>query len=202
MRTPAGVNIGSFEVVSGICRISDPCYDVDTWCAGEVSNVKIGRWDAQVFGSERCESLVASYNGRIFTNDNRWKKLDIDVGVDSGQAGIFDSRFYKDDKSIQDTKRESQQIICGDDPWYSMCCDRTIGELGAGTIPYGCVSSSGYGDGSYNAYTIEVDGEIEAIKIVFIDPNEEEIDEDYEEEDEEEYEEEYDLDEKVRDDDE
>jgi hypothetical protein len=30
------------------------------------------------------------------------------------------------------------------------------------------VSGSGYGDGGYNCYTAEVDGEIVAIKIVFI----------------------------------
>ena len=35
-------------------RISDPCYDPDTWCAGEVENVLPGLWDClyQDYSSE------------------------------------------------------------------------------------------------------------------------------------------------------
>ncbi|MBK8989454.1 MAG: hypothetical protein IPM39_25910 [Chloroflexi bacterium] len=39
--------IGEFDVTSGKLRISDPCYDVDTWCAGEVEAAN-GRWAASV----------------------------------------------------------------------------------------------------------------------------------------------------------
>jgi len=49
------------------------------------------------------------------------------------------------------------------------CPCRTIEDLHAGVIPFGCVSSAGYGDGGYQAYCHRTrDGEINALKIVFI----------------------------------
>jgi hypothetical protein len=40
-------------------------------------------------------------------------------------------------------------MIDPDDMWYSLCCDRTLGDNRAGVITYGAVSRSGHGDGSY-----------------------------------------------------
>ncbi|ATW58055.1 hypothetical protein CNR34_00122 [Pseudomonas phage nickie] len=37
-----------FDVKSGALRVTDPCYSLDTWCAGTTSNVMNGRWLAQV----------------------------------------------------------------------------------------------------------------------------------------------------------
>lgn len=54
------------------------------------------------------------------------------------------------------------------EPWYNANCD--ILSKMAGVIPYGTVSSSGFGDGSYYCYYIEDNSEIVAIKIVFINP--------------------------------
>ena len=31
--------VGTFEVASGIIVVSDPCYDMDTWCRGNIDNV-------------------------------------------------------------------------------------------------------------------------------------------------------------------
>lgn len=38
----------SFEVKSGALRVTDPCYDMDTWCAGTLEDVKNGKWLAHV----------------------------------------------------------------------------------------------------------------------------------------------------------
>lgn len=38
----------SFEVNSGALRVTDPCYDMDTWCAGTLEDVKNGKWLAHV----------------------------------------------------------------------------------------------------------------------------------------------------------
>ncbi|QOC57974.1 hypothetical protein phiK7B1_119 [Pseudomonas phage phiK7B1] len=37
-----------FDVKSGALRVTDPCYSMDTWCAGTAKNVLNGRWLAHV----------------------------------------------------------------------------------------------------------------------------------------------------------
>ena len=38
----------SFEVKSGALRVTDPCYNMETWCAGTLESVKNGKWLAHV----------------------------------------------------------------------------------------------------------------------------------------------------------
>ena len=161
--------IGKFKVTSDKVRISDPCYDLDTWCAGTVNKVKDGDWEAYVVKSDnRCAVLVAHHKDhKIKNNDHKFRKQSINIGVDSGQAGIFDLKYFKDDKVVAKVKRQCKNSICEDEPWYSICCDRTLGKVGAGVIPFGCVSSSGYGDGSYIYSTAKIKGKVVAIKINF-----------------------------------
>lgn len=40
--------VKSFEVSSGNLRVTDPCYEMDVWCAGTLSKVPNGVWHAQV----------------------------------------------------------------------------------------------------------------------------------------------------------
>lgn len=166
--------IGTFEVVSPKIMVSDPCYEKDTWCNGVVNNVKKGTWKAEVvIGTEgdwgnRVRSLVAfSKNGKPI---GAWHKETFSVGVDSGQAGIYDLRFFRDNNVVKDVERVNpDNIICEDKPWYSINCDRTIGKFKAGVIPYGCVSSSGFGDGEYTCYTKrDKDKKVVVISIEFI----------------------------------
>ncbi len=37
-----------FEVKSGALRVTDPCYDLTTWCSGTLQNVKNGKWFVSV----------------------------------------------------------------------------------------------------------------------------------------------------------
>lgn len=92
--------LGTFEVVSGKLRISDPCYDKETWCAGAVSNAAKGTWNAYSSRRkindnwEQRRHLIAthiSYSGEEFV------KSKIHAGMDAGMAGIFDDKFYKVD---------------------------------------------------------------------------------------------------------
>src|SRR5690606_25054488 len=92
------------------------------------------------------------------------KACDFVVGVDSGQAGVFDFAVYKDDESAK-----GKSNFIEDEPWYSTCCDQTLSDQQAGVIEGGAVSSSGYGDGLYTAYyAIDANKEVVAIKIVFM----------------------------------
>lgn len=176
--------IGEFDVVSGEVVVSDPCYSLGTWCAGDLKAVN-GRWAASVERQqdrgmgERIGCLVVRHvdcpEGEL------WIPVSITVGVDSGQAGVFDATHYKDD-----TLEEAQSLtepLLPDEPWYSLCCNRTLSEKEAGVIPFGAVSSSGYGDGVYNASAIfDAEGRALAVRIIFID---DEYDDEYDEYDEE-----------------
>jgi hypothetical protein len=96
--------------------------------------------------------------------DLEWEELDIDVVVDSGQAGIFDLEHYFDDSVIE----EEPKFDCDHNKWYRACCEQTLTKMSAGIISFGVVSSSGYGDGSYIVNIIKNnDGKIIAIKIDF-----------------------------------
>jgi hypothetical protein len=193
--------LGAFEITCGEARISDPCYELGTWCAGTIMPVKNGVWHSYVVRSDendwgiRCAMLVA-YNtetGKVHQEDHRFEKQRFEVGVDSGQAGIFDAKHFKDDESVKGCERTgNEHPICEDEPFYSICCDRTLSDIGAGVIPYGVVSSSGYGDGGYDCYAIrDDDNEIIAICIDFGLLHEEPVDENdyYDDEDDEEDEE-------------
>jgi hypothetical protein len=184
------IKLGTFKVESGEVRISDPCYAKDTWCAGVLKNVKKGTWiaKARVFdeGSwgERIGYLIAVNEDYRFRFDDPREDTAIDVGVDSGQAGIFDEKYYKDDSVFADKTdkdRKYKVAICPEDIWYSFNCDVTLFDPNAGVIPFGCVSSSGYGDGIYNCSVIKEKGEIVAIVIDYGLENREEDEEDEEE---------------------
>ena len=171
------VAVGKFEVESGVVIVSDPCYDKDTWCNGILKNVRKGEWVCDVIIKEesgwgkRVACLIAKHKGTIVPDISsfQWEAQSFDVGVDSGQAGIFDEKYFKDDKVIRNVKRLNEsKIICAGEPWYSMCCDRTLNsEHEAGTIPCGVVSSSGLGDGAYVCHTVKSGKQIVGIFIDF-----------------------------------
>ena len=176
-RQSTGLMADQFEIVSGKVRVTDPCYDEKTWCSAGVDNVKNGVWNAFVVMKNEREWGTRCAELQVWHSDYRkddvvthtMEYIKADIGVDSGQAGVFDSKFFKDPKSVAGVERTYNGArLCEDEPWYSMCCDRTLGEKMWGTIPYGAVSRSGFGDGGYNAYLTKKDGKVVAIKIVFI----------------------------------
>jgi len=109
-------------------------------------------------------------------DDISWEKIDCSyffgVCVDSGQAGIYDAKYFKDDNIVGDYKL-AKFIPINDpgDKWYSMNCKITMNYKWhcVDTVPYGVVSSSGYGDGMYDLFVASKNDKIVAVKIVFID---------------------------------
>lgn len=241
-----------FQVTSGKLRVTDPCYNVGTWCSGETS-AKIGLWTARfgyykdpgdtrslqqevkylqaqvnvlnnlphglteeefeaapknvkdvldryVMGGlagdvremlleyptyqlERYTQELTSYKGRVSCivaghESFEWPELstlpdlpgfsltEIHVGVDSGQAGLFDSALYPANGAA-------------DEAFYDKCCDLTLGDAQAGSVGFGIVSSSGYGDGGYNCFVkTNTEGEVVGVAIVYICHGEDEDTED------------------------
>jgi len=179
----------TFEVVSGKVVVSDPCYELSL---GErclkVLEVKNGIWHMNKVISDEggWGSRVARLNvkhGDIKHGSSGFVTRSLlpgDIGVDSGQAGVFDFSHYRDD-SVVETASMLGKPLCQEenagDKWYNLCCDRTINDEfeGGSVIPFGCVSSSGFGDGGYNVYVGKnAQGEIVEIEIVFIGDDEEE----------------------------
>lgn len=210
--------VETFNVSSGALRVTDPCYSMDTWCAGTLEKVRNGLWHAHVgyhkdsldmemnakwradraerlekakggvmesyYADDlrRCDEALATYIGRVayihivqadtLTNQfnheqplpDSFELTDIDVGVDSGQAGFFDLEKY----ALTVADKESN------DAFYDSVCNLTLDEKGFGTTHDGCASSSGYGDGGYDCYVRrnEVGEAVEAL-IVFIAEDEE-----------------------------
>jgi len=156
-------NIGTFEVKSGKICVSDPCYDRGTWCAAWGLLAKNGIWDATFYTSDegswghRIARIEARHKDTL---NDIWKKHKTEIGVDSGQAGIYDSKIYPQGNT-------GDYGECG--TFYGRCCDITLKEPGAGIIDGGgIVSRSGFGDGGYDL-EVQYDGkEIVAARVTFI----------------------------------
>jgi hypothetical protein len=162
-------------------RVSDPCYGTGVWCSGVVDNVKEGTYIVDVHMSdegmwgERVKSLTVIHSE--FDGHTTIEKANFTVGVDSGQAGIYDEDYYNQYHTGDDCDRD----------WYREVCDLTNP---FGTKDGKCVvSSSGFGDGGYDCYLLrDKNNEVVGFQIVFIQDDEEDEDYDeYEDEEEDEY---------------
>lgn len=164
--------------------VSDPCYGLGTWCQGVLKDVLPGNYNCKVeYSDEGMWGIrVAAIEVRHQDYDN-FIPMDMenfDVGVDSGQAGIFDYDYYAKYHDSCDVRPHV------DDDWYDRVGDITLSRDSAGTIDgFGFVSSSGFGDGGYGCWTArEKNGYIVAIRVEFITEDEEDEYDDEEWEDE------------------
>lgn len=159
--------VGQFKVKSGSLRVSDPSYDKDTWCAGVIEEVKNGNWESYIKldeTSSRVSELISLYSDISNTTRKKdnWIEQSFEIGVDSGQCGIFDDEYYPNGKTGEFSDINS---------FYGKCCNMTTSEL-SGVLDFGVVSGSGFGDGSYTCYTIEDKNGVVGVKIIFIEDNE------------------------------
>lgn len=100
-------------------RVSDPCYDIDTWCAGTLENVLPGRYACffQRTDMKDWGKRIASIEVRhmAFLHIEPTELQDIDVGVDSGQCGIYDLDYFI----------KAREDRYGEDKWYNQVCEMT-----------------------------------------------------------------------------
>lgn len=179
--------------------VSDPCYEVPTWCQEIIKNVRPGMYDITVDyresdgWGERVHSLTVLHN---IIKSPIWEHHCNHIGVDSGQAGVFCMTSYRNDDIAGNLPWLTEKgDPFGDHPfrpvkedgekWYVKMCDRTLStEQGWGVYDTGVVSSSGYGDGQYELLTSQMDGMVHGFKIIFIDDSYDEEYDEYEMEDE------------------
>lgn len=167
--------------------VSDPCYTIPTWCQAIVSNVLPGTYIPEVGYSDegdwgmRVANLSATHKD-FFDKPGliEWSEHPAVIGVDSGQCGIFDKTYYRDDKhsesyGIDRMWEEDWNEKDGDD-WYQRMCTLTSSEEQCGSSPDGIVSSSGYGDGSYTLLVGKIEDQVVAFHIVYIGSEEDDDD--------------------------
>ena len=174
-----------FNVTSGEVFLTDPCYDYETITrdkhpGGIKSSAKNGMWivnadvkDERDWGM-RVAAIEAVHEDYIHSLNLYWTILSGSVGVDSGQAGIFDVGQYPAGEDTGDFNDPES--------FYGKVCkltyDENNRELTHGVVDFGVVSLSGFGDGGYDAYAAKNNaGEVVGFRIVFI---EDERDDSYE----------------------
>ena len=98
--------------LSNIVMVSDPCYTVPTWCQIILKDVLPGTYnvsadkrDCSGWGN-RVHNLVAVHSE--YDKDLIWEEYSGEVGVDSGQAGIFSYDTYRNDSRSEEHTSELQ----------------------------------------------------------------------------------------------
>lgn len=141
----------SFKVSSGKIIIGDPCYDHPELKA----MARNGHWiavvrrsDEGVWGQRVASVLV--HHEKFDPIGKAYKERVEYIGVDSGQAGVFDISSYMPNHDV----------------FYDDCCNAV--NSGSGFVSGGFVTTSGYGDGGYPAKVYRHQGRAEAVEIVFI----------------------------------
>jgi len=145
-----------------------------------LNGVKNGKWKALVERTDE-DPLWGSRIKELITHHESYgiehlsyaevEECGFTVGVDSGQAGIFDFNTYRNDQIAEGFARTKEP----GDAWYDMCCKRTLSDHQCGTVFGDVVTCAGYGDGLYKAWYVRNDRhEIVAMGIVFIDKYENE----------------------------
>ena len=126
--------------------VSDPCYDLPTWCQAVVKNVLPGNYRTLVVKNDegdwgiRCSRLIAIHEDYAHQDEKfRWSRYPASIGVDSGQAGIFSIETYrKDELAEQMGQGDGEGFGSGwateeGDKWYERICTRTLGKEQWGT---------------------------------------------------------------------
>ena len=164
--------------------VTDPCYDTETWCQAKLDDVLPGNYIVDCIRHDtgdwgvRNAKLIAVHEkhyeeakDEIFLN---WEIHPKEIGVDSGQAGIFDMKSYRVDglemevpEKTFDGKTFELPIEEKGDEWYNKMCKFTLSENMWGYYDGGVVCRSGYGDGAYTLYVAKDEGKIIAMMIDF-----------------------------------
>lgn len=155
--------------------VSDPCYSRPTWCQHILKNVLPGEYECftlevQEYG--RRISVLQVIHKDYLNTSLSWRKASDQIGVDSGQCGIFSIESYRNDM----VQIERPVLVDGfampfneqpGDTWYESMCHFTLCDKGWGEYSEGVVSSSGFGDGVYTCKVAKMDKKIVGITLDF-----------------------------------
>jgi len=148
--------------LSNEVMVSDPCYVVGTWCQHKLTNVLPGEYQSTVvkyddrYWGNRCSFIIVVHKDYNTEDKLNWRKLPFDIGVDSGQAGIFSMETYRNDEVFVSGSRKKND----GEEWYEHMSNMTLDGERWGTYPNGIVSSSGIGDGGYELRVAKHKGKV------------------------------------------
>ena len=168
-------------------RVSDPCYDNDVWCKTKLTDVLPGNYNVFVEKGDELGWGMRVKSVRVihenFSDTDMWEEHS-EIGVDSGQAGIFCETSYRNDTIAEGIVTPPSKFnLPGRDSegdiWYEKMCNFTLSDDQSGVYDTGVVTSSGIGDGSYPLDIIrERNGYIVGMKITYLFDEEDEDEED------------------------
>lgn len=176
--------------------VSDPCYDdtASQWRV-ELNNMDPGdyhcfvrEYEQQAWNDETKTymkpSILFVVNDDCYRDINRrvknlseffasqngliCERVSHPIGVDSGQAGIYDYEYYQENKA-KDLILEEAGKYNDDNSWYwGKNAITTLSDPYYGlTDDKGVVSRTSYGDGEYSVYIWKANDTVEAIAIDF-----------------------------------
>lgn len=161
-------DVGTFGVTSGNLIVSDPCFqkELEQSLVLPVSN---GVWAAKVRLTDFVvDALIVTKVGVDFNAETAIAEAGT-VKVESGQVGIFDEPYYRNDKTLNDgVEIINSGFYTSGDLFFELCCRRTSAEDSYGIFPFGVVSTSGYGDGEFVVSVLSQNNEIVGIKVIFV----------------------------------
>jgi hypothetical protein len=160
--------------------ISDPCYNRSVDCALFNVKVKSGKYLPYTIINSQYNrvTLLGIFHSEYFKNiyqaldRSEWEYFG-EIGVDSGQAGIFDDNCYPILDIIGKYKDDMIEMNSEEfDIFYNECCTiTTLPPIRSNVLSnrMGIVSSSGWGDGSYSVIKLEIKNEIVGLMILYTD---------------------------------
>jgi hypothetical protein len=161
--------------------ISDPCYSPkEKGCNVTYNTFKPGEYVVDVIKSDegswgiRCAKLIVIHTLNL--GDNlKWVINNKIIGVDSGQAGVFDERTFGNDNLKLKEKYYTMEgrmfklpYRKPGDAFYEKMCQITLSNNRWGVCDGGVVTSTGFGDGAYELWTARKNKQIVGVIIDFI----------------------------------
>lgn len=116
--------LGTIELSDKV-YVSDPCYRVGTWCQAFVEGLKPGKYYGFMYkkdfgpgglGGIRVTDLWIAHENYIKNYPTKLLDSTIDIGVDSGAAGIYDKEYFEKYHTLEDGKYISDYPES--DEWY------------------------------------------------------------------------------------
>lgn len=160
--------------LSDTVMVSDPCYTLDVWCMHKLTGVLPGEYLTTAMKSDEGDwgsrvGLLVAVHKDYAADTLSWREVKgADIGVDSGQCGIFSMESYRNDSLFPEPSSFSFVERQDGDRWYGHMCDRTLAAELWGVYDEGVVSCSGYGDGSYRLLVAKHNGKIVGIGVDYL----------------------------------
>lgn len=154
---------GIWNCTSGILLVTDPCMEKgpNGALAFQVAldSAVRGKWTSLVTKIAGRNAILTAWSDTITEPTSGWARAG-SIGVDSGQAGIFDFDSYPEENLGDYDDKNS---------FYGKACEQTLSSNRAGVVDeFGVVSNSGWGDGFYECMVHrDADGFVDAVKLDF-----------------------------------